>query len=236
MRGVLRPGQRPAAPDHPPCPGGDAGRGAGPAAPGPGRAVHRGARGDPQGRRLVAGDLRGRPVLGAARAGRAAGVGAPPRRAGRDHPCRAGRPGRGGPAPGDRAGQPAGRRRALPAGAAWRAEPHAEGADRSRSPVPGYRGRRRAVAGRGSGRRRVPGPGQDGPGGAAGRAARRGRHRPGARPGRLGRPVRRRRPGRHPRSPGLRMPKASRARAGEQSSLAQGTSGWARHGGTEAAR
>ena len=69
--GVLRPGQRPAAPGHPPGPGGDAGRGAGPAAPGPGRAVHRGARGDPQGGCLVAGDLRGRPVLGAARAGRA---------------------------------------------------------------------------------------------------------------------------------------------------------------------
>ena len=51
LRGVLRAGQRPAAPGHPPGPGGDAGRGAGPAAPGPGGAVHRGVRGDPQGRR-----------------------------------------------------------------------------------------------------------------------------------------------------------------------------------------
>ena len=57
----------------------------------------------------VAGDLRGRPVLGAARAGRAGRVGAPARRAGGDHPHRAGWPGRGGPAPGDHAGQPAGR-------------------------------------------------------------------------------------------------------------------------------
>ncbi len=74
LPGVLRAGQRPAAPDHPPGPGGDAGRGAGPAAPGPGGAVHRGAGGDPQGGRDVAGDVRGRPVLGAAPAGRAGRV------------------------------------------------------------------------------------------------------------------------------------------------------------------
>ena len=71
--------------------------------------ITRRARGDPQGRWLVAGDLRGLPVLGAARAGRAAGVGAMARRAGSDHPCRARGAGGGGPPPGDHAGQPAGR-------------------------------------------------------------------------------------------------------------------------------
>ena len=125
VRGVLRPGQRPAAPGHPPGPGRDAGRGAGPAAPGPGGAVHRGARGDPEGGRPVDGVVRGRPVLGAAPARRAGGLGPPPRRAGRDHPRRASRPGRGRPPPGDRPGQPQRPRRALPAGAARRAEPHA---------------------------------------------------------------------------------------------------------------
>ena len=49
------------------------------------------------------------PVLGAAPARRAGRVGPPARRSGGDHPRRARRPGRGGPAPGDRAGQPAGR-------------------------------------------------------------------------------------------------------------------------------
>ena len=53
--------------------------------------------------------VRGRPVLRAARTGRAGRLRAPARRAGGDHPCRTRRPGRGGPAPGDHAGQPAGR-------------------------------------------------------------------------------------------------------------------------------
>ena len=49
LRGVLRPGERPAAPGDPPGPGRDAGRGAVPAAPGPGGAVHRGPRSHPEG-------------------------------------------------------------------------------------------------------------------------------------------------------------------------------------------
>jgi len=53
-------------------------------------------------------------------------------------------------------------------------------------------------------RRRVPGAGQDGPGGPARCPARCCRGGPGARPGGRGGPVRRRRPGRHPRPPGLR--------------------------------
>ena len=77
-------------------------------------------------------------------------------------------------------------------------------ADSRRGPVPGDRGRRRAVAGRGRGRGRLPGAGQDGPGGSARRPARRRRDRPGARAGRRGGPVRRRRPGRHPGPPGQR--------------------------------
>ncbi len=44
-----------------------------------------------------------------------------------------------GPAPGNHAGQPAGRRRALPAVAAWRAEPGAEGPHQSGGAVPGDR-------------------------------------------------------------------------------------------------
>ena len=77
--------------------------------PVPGGPVHRGARGDPPRRCDVAGCVRGRPVLGAAPAGRAGGARAAAWRAGGDHPCRARRPGGGGPAPGDHAGQPAGR-------------------------------------------------------------------------------------------------------------------------------
>jgi Mu transposase, C-terminal domain len=89
-------------------------------------------------------------------------------------------------------GQPAGRRHALPARAAWCAEPHAEAAHCRRGAVPGDRGRCRAVAGRGRRYRRHAGAGQDGPGGPARRPARRRRGRPGARPGRRGGPVRRR--------------------------------------------
>ena len=83
-------------------------------------------------------------------------------------------------------------------------------AHRRRGAVPGDRGRRRAVAGRGRRRGHIPGAGQDGPGGAAGRPARPGRDRPGAGPGRRGGPVRRRRPGRHPGPPGQRRCAASR--------------------------
>ena len=85
-------GKRPPAPGHPAGAGGDAGRGAGPAAPGPSGPVHCRAGSDPQGGRAVAGVVRGWPVLGAAPAGRAGGVGPPSRRAGRDHPRRARRP------------------------------------------------------------------------------------------------------------------------------------------------
>ena len=71
LRGVHRAGQRPAAPHHPPCPGRDARRGAGPAAPAARDTVHRHVRGDPHGRRQHPdGQLRARPVLGAAPAGR----------------------------------------------------------------------------------------------------------------------------------------------------------------------
>ena len=49
LRRVLRAGQRPAAPGHPPGAGGDARRRAVPAPPGPGVPVHRGAGRDPAG-------------------------------------------------------------------------------------------------------------------------------------------------------------------------------------------
>ena len=56
---VLRAGQRPAAPGHPPGPGGDARRGAARLHPVPARAVHRGAGRDPAGRHDVAGAFEG---------------------------------------------------------------------------------------------------------------------------------------------------------------------------------
>jgi hypothetical protein len=192
--------------------------------------------GDPPGGHDVAGDIRGRPVLGPAHPGRAAGLGPAARRPGRDHARRAGRPRRGGPPPGDHSGQPAGGRRALPARAAWRAEPRAQSPLRRRSTVPGDRGRRTAVAGRGRRRGHCPGPGEDGADGAARRHARSRRDRRRARPGR-------RAAGRFAdgdlasvvahqaaAAPG----KASRA--GEQATLAQGTSGWAARDGQEATR
>ena len=94
LRRVLRAGQRPAAPGHPPGPGGDARRRAAPAAPGPGVPVHRGAGRDPPGGRDVAGRVRGRPVLGPAPARRAGRPRPPARRARSSSPT----PARTGPA------------------------------------------------------------------------------------------------------------------------------------------
>ena len=238
LRGVLRAGQRPAAPGHPPGPGGDARRGAAPAAPGPGGPVHRGAGRDPPGRTRcrwstfeggqysVPHQLAGQ-VVHVRRHGEPGG----------DRPRRAGRAGRGRPSPGHHPGQPAARRGALPACPARGAEPRAEGPHRGRGGVPRDRRRRRAVAGRGRRGRRLPGPVQDGPGRPAGRPARDRAGRPGARPGRRRGPVRRRRPRRDPRPPGDRRTPASRPGPASSRTLAQGTGGWAaRDGRQEAAR
>ena len=140
------------------------------------------------------------------------GVGAPARRAGGDRPRRPRRARRGGPAPGDHAGQPAGRRRALPAGAARRAEPHAEGPHRRRGAVPGASATAPAqwlAEAAAAGARRVRA--KMAARGPAGRPARRRRGGPGAGPGRRGGPVRRRRPGRDPGPPGRRSRRRSHA-------------------------
>ena len=75
-----------------------------------------------------------------------------------------------------------------------------------------------AVAGRGGGHWRLAGAGQDGHRGAAGRPARRRCGRPGAGAGRGSGPVRRRRPGRHPRPSGIR--RCRRAVPGRRAVLA----------------
>ena len=139
--------------------GGDARRGAGPPAPGARLPVHRGAGGDPPGGRDVAGDVRGRPVLGAAPAGGAAGACPPARGAGCDRPRRPGRGGRSGPPPGDVAGQPAPGGCALPACPARGAEPGAETPHRGRGGVP----RDRVGAGCGWARPPQPEPAGSGP-------------------------------------------------------------------------
>ena len=187
------------------------GRRAGPAAPGPGLPVHRGAGRDPPGGRDVAGVVRGRPVLGPAPA-RGAGRARPPARGARSSSstpaCKA-RP---------RSPATSSRRRAArawttahyppaPPGALNR-EPKARTAAEAEFLAIGRR--RRAVAGRGRRGRSLPGPVQDGPGRPARRPARDRAGRPGARAGRRSRPVRRRRPGRGPRPPGVRAHPASR--------------------------
>ena len=192
MPGVLRAGQRPAAPDHPPGPGGDAGRGAGPAAPGPGGAVHRGARGDPQGRRLSLVTFEGgqysvpHELAGQAVWVRRHGEQVVITHAGPAGPAEVARhlvttPGS--PRVDDAHYPPA------PPGALSRTP---KAAHRGRGAVPGDRGRRRAVAGRGRRRGHRPDAGQDGHRGAAGRPARRRRGGPGARarpPRRAGSPT-----------------------------------------------
>ena len=161
VRGVLRGGQRPPAPDHPAAAGGHAGRGTGPAAPAAGPSLHGGVRGDPRGAgQHPDGLVRDRAATRCRTAGRAERVGAPARRAGRRRPCRPRGPGRGRPAPAHRPGQPPRRRRALPAPAGDPAAPHAAGPHRGGDGVPGPRRRGGAVADRG---RRPPAPAGSGP-------------------------------------------------------------------------
>jgi hypothetical protein len=109
--------------------------------------VHGGVRRAPAGRGEHAdGRIRGRVVLGAARAGRADGVGSPPRRAGGDHTRRRGRAGRGRPARRDDPRQPQGRRGAFPARAGRPGQPRPEAEDDWGGGVFGDRGGRGAVA------------------------------------------------------------------------------------------
>ena len=232
LRGVLRAGQRPPAPGHPPGPGGDARRRACPACTRsrPSRSPRRSGvtrRADAMslvsfegGQYSVPHQLAGQ-VVHVRRHGEQVVIAhAGPQGAGR-----------GGPAPGHLPGQPAARRGALPARPARGAEPRAEGPHAGRGGVPRHRRRRRAVAGRGRRGRGLPGPVQDGPGGPARRPAR----EPSRSTGRSGRPPRR------AGSPtatcaAILAHQASAApgepsRAGESRTLAQGTGGWAARDG-----